>query len=358
MQQEEEEAEEERALAEFAALAEKEEQARLQAQEDASSDASMTCQDMEDPPSPKPTRFRPQRRVSMFPACKSNVGLNQAITRYGSDVPFDWEKPEWTKEHVDLKHTSTINNTYGWEKPDWTRRSVLKKTMLGGVVKQGVSLSRPSVRSSGQFRMYLRRRHSLTGRSSFDKTNQEFGWSQPEWARRNILRNTEFGEAARQGANLAVPAHVSKTLASGGSEDDIGYHHMEDSFASLNASRNRMSIAWVKPAWAINRSLNSTSFGAAVRQGVDLSLPAVGIREILMGDESARSRTRTRTGEHEKSPNNSFAALDYSDKNQNLSWEKPAWAKMALKRTSKGEKMKTTGTLANPITPRRTKSHD
>lgn len=346
----EEEAAEEAALAEFAALAEKEEKARQQAQQeeeeaimDASMDTSMASI------VPRPTRFRPKRRISMFPACKSNIGLNQALQRYGSDVPFDWEKPEWTKEHVDLKHTSQVNKTYGWEKPDWARRSILKKTTLGDVVKQGVSLDRRLSKNSGTSRVLLRRRHSLTGRSSFDKTTKEFGWSQPEWARRNMLRTTEFGEAARQGVSLEVPVRVFKSI--GGSDDDMCYHHnasMEESFASLNASKQRMSIiAWEKPEWAKKQTLKSTSTGQAVRQGIDLSL--------RMGDES-RTRTRTRD---DKSPNSSAGNLDFSEKNNaNIQREKPAWANVSLKRTSKGETMKTKGNLANPITPRRSKSSD
>lgn len=280
------------------------------------------------PPQPKKERPKPTRSISFFPFTGDNVGLKAALERHSHDVPFDWEKPEWTKEHVDLRHTSTMSNTYGWEMPDWAKNSNLKKTEMGEKAKQGVSLSR-TIRFGGYNKKSApRRTSSLAERGIINLTSKDIVSELPEWARENLLKSTEYGEAARQGLNLAIPYNVLKSMAAGNPEGDS----LENSFASLNGSK-LLNIE--KPDWAVNPSLKPSDKGLAVRQGANLALPVVGIREIALGEESAR--------QGDVSPNSSF--VNHTNSQKNIGWEKPAWTKAVLKKTSKGDELKEKGTL-------------
>ncbi|CAB9501455.1 expressed unknown protein [Seminavis robusta] len=293
-------------------------------------------------PLPEKPRTKQRRRVSFFPATADNSGLDDALRNYNNDVPFDWENPEWTKEFVDLRHTTQQSLIYGWEKPDWTvkrglraaqRRSSkcgwekpdwAKKSILRKTDRLDDLMSDTSGRTSlgGSMDGSLMRRHSFCFRGE---------WDRPSWAKRNVLKKTEAGSLIRKGANLAIPITEIKARM----DPDSTLHDSVDSLnQSLNMSMNlsQKNIDWEKPAWAKGAKLRKTEAGQAARQGVNLNKSGKG-PEAAGGEASAASLN---------------ASVTLTQKN--IGWEKPSWASNPnLKRTSTGEKMKTTGTLAKPI---------
>lgn len=286
---------------------------------------------------PPPPKRKMKRRISSFPSTPDNTGLVEAVKRYDNVVPFDWEKPEWTMDFGNLRHTTTQTNSYGWTKPDWTtknglrsattresfcesdtpewaRRSTLRPTALGEVAKHGANLERP----------IMRRSYSFSDRPSD-------AWSKPAWATRDFLKSTVAGTAVRYGIDLGHPISDLDIESVATTEKDSAF---AESFSSLNASK---TISWEKPEWTKNPGLKSTDTGTAARKGANLAFSMSDMKYVM--DASER-----------QAANDALLGSSMAKLNTSIAWEKPSWASNPmLKRTSKGQRMKENGTLAKPI---------
>ena len=287
---------------------------------------------------PQPVQPRQKRRASFFPLTKDNTGLEKAVRKYNNDVPFDWEKPEWTMDFGNLRHTTTISKTYGWEKPEWVLKNVLRKTPLGDFIHDGHSLERPV--------------HLLRRRCSFADLRSE--WAKPEWTKRFKLRSTNH--TRRTDMTIGTCSTIG--------DDSVNFDDSIASLAHVDFNGSQSIVTWEKPSWAKAHGLKATEAGAAARQGINLALPITDIQNFLnrslnkqehgmMQDQSLGNHHGGINNNHEASMNISFNNASLRD----LAWEKPSWASNpGLKRTSRGEKLQKNGNLAKAIS--RQKSMD
>lgn len=283
---------------------------------------------------PPPVQPRQKRRASFFPLTKDNSGLEKAVRKYNNDVPFDWEKPEWTMDFGNLRHTTTISKTYGWEKPEWVLRNVLRKTPQGDFIHDGHSLERPV--------------HLLRRRASFADLRSE--WAKPEWTKRfKLLRSTNHTRRTTDNMTIGTCSTIG--------DDSVNFDDSIASLAHVDFNGSQSIVTWEKPSWAKAHGLKATEAGAAARQGINLALPITDINNFLnrslnrqehgmMQDQSLGNNNYHVTNNNEASMNISFHNASLRD----LAWEKPSWASNpGLKRTSRGETLQKNGNLAKAI---------
>jgi hypothetical protein len=295
----------------------------------------------------------------------------------------DKKEKTFTKTYVRAEHYDGEHVAYNWEKPDWAQNINLRSTGKGEEVRNGGNLANPitfpnkkpvnaDIEQEEQEEEFekinteevIRRlkggdkatrgliplpsyrgrqrnlRFSILGAKIRDggdlvkPITKATVYRKPEdvnrLARPENLRLTSIGSKVRQGENIAAPVTQATVLRT---PEDINH------VANKNVLKNKgvtpqmnKKYEWQKPEWAKKKN------GVESPSGTDSSTPCLQAAKEERGD--------TMNGAIK-------GAAPLTPEKKKYEWQKPAWAAKrdaVLKKTDKGEVVRSGDNLARPIT--------
>ena len=182
---------------------------------------------------------------------------------------------------------------------------------------------------------------------STDEGNK-YAWKKPDWALKSPLKKTEKGKVAKTKGNLAAPiTHINRLKLS----DDSGPNKLSGvDLNNLNDapfSPSRDELLTLKPSSFESPKTSTFEHQTVPRGDVTQSprtpmtgptFPTIGC-DVQLGVHSPDSSARVNLQEGQSSPS------------RDIGWSKPDWAlKQNLRKTDKGDLVKTKGCIAKPTT--------
>jgi hypothetical protein len=298
------------------------------------------------------------------------------------------EKKTFTKTYVRAEDFDGESRVYTWEKPTWTN-SKLKSTGQGEMMRDRGNLASPithiekninagadedagvekvdkeelirRIKGASGMRGHRKLKFSIHGAKireggdivqpitkatvfrKRDDVNLE--------ANPAMLKATAVGQKARETGNLAGP--ITQATVRSKPEDanrDVNRIANKEVLRTRSPVRSK-SYEWEKPEWSSGRlrPLRSTRRSEEVKEGGDVAQPITDIpkkssdvNEIANPDVVLR-KMRSPVVKQQSGDMNVYGK-------KTTEWEKPAWTKMKLGSTRKGEVIKSGQNLEKPIT--------
>jgi hypothetical protein len=314
--------------------------------------------------SPTPS-IRSQPGKSILKSCPDSPHVPNVKTPPESPKRRKKEKKTFTKTYVRAEDFDGESRVYTWEKPTWTN-SKLKSTGKGDMIREGGNLASPITNiekninanadddDAGMEKVdteeLIRRMKSASGMRGHRKLKFSihgakireggdivqpitkatvFGKRDDVNLEANpaMLKPTDVGQKARKGENLAGPITQAPTLRTPGEVN-------REVLKRVAPARSK-SYEWEKPEWSSGRtSLRSTRRSDAVE-------------EVKEGRDAAQPTTHMKTSDVNEPVERQQNDLTTKKKYE---WEKPAWTKIKLGSTGKGEAIKSGQLLERRIT--------
>lgn len=271
------------------------------------------------------------------------------------------EKKEktFTKTYVRAEHYDGEHVAYNWEKPEWTKERKLRSTGKGEELRKGGNLANPiTFPKKKPANAHLEEEES---EEQFEKINTE-----------EVIRRLKGGDSATKGL-ISLPSYR-------GRQRNLKF--------SILGAKIRDGGDLVKPITKatvyrkpedVNKlarpeNLRSTEGGTKVRQGENLAAPVTQAtvlkkyewekpewakaRKTQDSEPADPAKPITHIEKDEGRDVNNAAnksllkpALSAEEKKKKFEWEKPSWAqKPVLRKTDKGEVVRSGDNLARPIT--------
>jgi hypothetical protein len=292
----------------------------------------------------------PQRVSKTSPECPKRKKKEKGVK----------EKKTFTKTYVRAEDFDGESRVYTWEKPTWTN-SKLKSTGKGDMIREGGNLASPitniekninagvedddagmekvnkeelirRIKGASAMRGHRKLKFSIHGakiREGGDIVQPitkatVFGKRDDVNLEANpaMLKATDVGQKARKGGNLAGPTTQAPHLRKRGELN-------REELKRVSPSRTK-SYEWEKPEWSSGR----TALRSTKRNDANTS-DANDIANLDVESEKKMNPVLSQES-------------DLSSK-KTYEWEKPAWTKIKLGSTGKGEAIKRGQALEKPI---------
>jgi hypothetical protein len=280
------------------------------------------------------------------------------------------EKKTFTKTYVRAENFDGESRIYTWEKPTWTN-SKLKSTGKGDMIREGGNLASPitniekninagvedddagmekvnkeelirRIKGASAMRGSRKLKFSIHGakiREGGDIVQPitkatVFGKRDDVNLEANpaMLKATDVGQKARKGDDLAGPITQAPHLRK------LGEVNNREELKRVAPARSK-SYEWEKPEW----SSGQTTLRATRRCDVVKDSKKSDANEMANPDvESEKTKNAVVRQESDLSSKKTYDGKTYE-------WEKPAWTKIKLGSTGKGEAIKSGQALEKPI---------